>query len=348
MHERDGRPFYGDPRHVLASVVARFAQLGLTPVVAIELEFYFVDRERTATGAAQPPSGPESGRREHRIQINSMSDLDEFSPLLAEISSYCEIQRVPTGTALAEYGPSQYEVNLHHVADACLACDHAIRLKRIVHGVAMRHGMEATFMPKPYADMAGSGAHIHVSLLDRSGRNVFASEDPAGSEALRHAIGGLAMHMADSMLVFAPTINAYRRFRPEAYVPLTASWGINNRGVALRVPVSDADNRRIEHRVAGADANPYLLTACVLAAMLDGLEKRLDPGPAVNGNAYRTTSDLLPHTWPDTLRAFRQSPFIRGYLGADFQRLYSTTRHGEFQSFEAQVSALDHQWYLRC
>jgi glutamine synthetase len=348
MHERDGRPFYGDPRHVLASVVDRFAQLGLTPVVAIELEFYFVDRERTSTGAAQPPTGPESGRREHRIQINSMSDLSEFSPLLAEISKYCEIQRVPTGTALAEYGPGQYEVNLHHVTDACAACDHAIRLKRIVHGVAMRHGMEATFMPKPYADMAGSGAHIHVSLLDRSGRNVFASEDPAGSEALRHAIGGLATHMADSMLVFAPTINAYRRFRPEAYVPLTSSWGINNRGVALRVPVSDADNRRIEHRVAGADANPYLLTACVLAAMLDGLERRCDPGPPVNGNAYRSTSDLLPHTWPDTLRAFRQSSFIREYLGADFQRLYSTTRHGEFQSFEAQVSALDHQWYLRC
>jgi glutamine synthetase len=348
MHERDGRPFFGDPRHVLANVVDRFTQLGLQPVVAIELEFYFVDRERTAAGAAQPPAGPESGRREHRIQINSMSDLDEFSPLLSEISSYCEIQQVPTGTALAEYGPGQYEVNLHHVADACLACDHAIRLKRIVHGVAMRHGMEATFMPKPYADMAGSGAHIHVSLLDRSGRNVFASEDPAGSEALRHAIGGLAAHMADSMLVFAPTINAYRRFRPEAYVPLTASWGINNRGVALRVPVSDADNRRIEHRVAGADANPYLLTACVLAAMLDGLDNRLDPGAPVNGNAYRNTPDLLPHTWPDTLRAFRQSPFIREYLGADFQRLYSTTRHGEFRSFEAQVSALDHQWYLRC
>ncbi len=348
MHERDGRPFFGDPRHVLASVVERFARLGLQPVVAIELEFYFVDRERTATGAAQPPAGPESGRREHRIQINSMSDLDEFSPLLAEISAYCDIQKVPTGTALAEYGPGQYEVNLHHVADPCLACDHAIRLKRIVHGVAMRHGMEATFMPKPYADMAGSGAHIHVSLLDRSGHNVFASEDPAGSEALHHAIGGLATHMADSMLVFAPTINAYRRFRPEAYVPLTASWGVNNRGVALRVPVSDADNRRIEHRVAGADANPYLLTACVLAAMLDGLENRLDPGAPVSGNAYRTRSDLLPHTWPDTLRAFSRSDFIREYLGADFQRLYSTTRHGEFQSFEAQVSALDYQWYLRC
>ena len=310
MHESDGRPFYGDPRHVLAGVVERFRAMGLNPVVALELEFYFVDRERTPLGAAQPALAQGSGRREHRIQINSMADVDEFSPLLADIAATCEIQKVPTGTALAEYGPGQFEVNLHHVADPCLAADHAIRLKRIVHAVALRHGMEATFMPKPYADMAGSGAHIHVSLLDANGHNIFASEDPAGSELLRHAIGGLATHMADSMLVFAPSINAYRRFRPEAYVPLTASWGINNRGVALRVPVSNAENRRIEHRVAGAEANPYLLTACVLAAMHSGLTGKRDPGPPVNGNAYRSSDGLLPHTWPETLHAFAASSFI--------------------------------------
>ncbi len=348
MHERDHLPFFGDPRHVLAGVVERFRALGLNPVIALELEFYFVDRERTALGAAQPPVAPTSGRREHRIQINSMADVDNFSSLLADIAATCETQKVPTGTALAEYGPGQFEVNLHHVADACLAADHAIRLKRIVHAVAMRHGMEATFMPKPYADMAGSGAHIHVSLLDDDGHNIFASEDPAGSAPLHHAIGGLAAHMAESMLVFAPTINAYRRFRPESYVPLTASWGINNRGVALRVPVSDAANRRIEHRVAGADANPYLLAACVLAAMHRGITQQLDPGPPVNGNAYHQVTGALPQTWPETLSAFAGSAFIREYLGADFQRLYATTRGGEFRSFDAQVSVLDHQWYLRC
>lgn len=347
MHERDGRPFFGDPRHVLAGVVDRFRTLGLTPVIAIELEFYFVARERLPSGAAQPPIDPVSGRREHRIQINSMADLDAFSPVLAEIAAACAEQRVPTGTALAEYGPAQYEVNLHHVDDACVACDHAIRLKRIVQAVALRHGMEATFMPKPYADMAGSGAHIHVSLLDSAGQNPFASESAEGSDALRHAIGGLKTHMAESMLVFAPSINAYRRFRPDAYVPLTASWGLNNRGVALRIPVSDPANRRVEHRVAGSDANPYLLAAAVLAAIHRGLEQRIDPGTPCDGNAYRGPGTPLPQTWPETLHAFATSTFIREYFGERFRNLYAETRRGEFRAFEAQVSPLDHQWYLR-
>ena len=135
-------------------------------------------------------------------------------------------------------------------------------------------------MPKPYMEMAGSGAHIHVSVLDEGGRNIFASDDATGSEQLKHAIGGLAATMADAMLIFAPTANSYRRYRSEAYVPLNASWAVNNRGVALRIPSSSAVNRRVEHRVAGADANPYLLTAAVLAGIHHGLQRRLDPRPA--------------------------------------------------------------------
>jgi glutamine synthetase len=206
-----------------------------------------------------------------------MSDLNEFSGLLAHISAACSAQRIPAGTALAEYGPGQFEVNLHHSANVAGACDQAIRFKRLVRGVATQHGMEATFMAKPYAEMAGSGAHLHVSLLDENGRNVFASTDPAGNDILRHAIGGLATTMSDAMLIFAPTINSYRRYRAQAYVPLNPSWGVNNRGVALRIPVSDAENRRVEHRVAGADANPYLLTAAVLAGIHPGQTRQLDP-----------------------------------------------------------------------
>ncbi|MGH8316251.1 MAG: glutamine synthetase, partial [Steroidobacterales bacterium] len=160
MHEVDGRPFFGDPYHVLGGVLDRFRASGLTPVIAIELEFYFVDRERVA-GQPQPPVSPRTGRREFRTQINSMEDLDDYSAVLTEIAAHCEIQQIPTGTALAEYGPGQFEVNLHHVHDAQRACDHAIRLKRLVKGVAHRHQMEATFMAKPYREMAGSGTHIH-------------------------------------------------------------------------------------------------------------------------------------------------------------------------------------------
>ena len=347
MRDHDGSPFYGDPRHVLVEVLRRFRDLGLTPVVALELEFYLLDPERTVDGRAQPPRQPQTGRREFQTQINSMVDLNEYSAVLAEISAACEAQQIPSGTALAEYGPGQFEVNLQHCADALLACDQTIRFKRLVRGVAARHGMEATFMPKPYMEMAGSGAHIHVSILDNQGRNIFASEDATGSDQLKHALGGLAATMADSMLIFAPTANSYRRYRAEAYVPLNPSWAVNNRGVALRIPASSAENRRVEHRVAGADANPYLLTAAVLAGIHHGLQHRLDPGPPISGNAYRDAVATLPITWPEAALKFEGSTVMRDYLGEKFHRLFVTTRRGELQAFESHVTPLEYLWYAR-
>jgi glutamine synthetase len=314
--------------------------------MAVELEFYLVDRERTPQGHAQPPRQPLTGRREHKTQINSMAELDEYSDVLAAIASAAQIQELPTGTVLAEYGPGQFEVNLHHVDDALLACDHAIRLKRLIKGVALQHGMEATFMPKPYRDHAGSGAHLHVSLVDADGRNIFAADDQAGSPVLRHAIGGLAATINDTMAVCAPTANSYRRFQPEAYVPLNPSWSVNNRGVAFRVPFGPPASRRVEHRVAGAEANPYLLAAMVLAGMHVGITRKLDPGPVLAGNAYRDSTPTVPLTWAEALAAFEQSAFAREYLGERFTQLYARTRRGEMQDFNSYVSSLEYSWYL--
>ena len=347
MCDRDGSAFFGEPRHALERVLGRFRELRLRPVIAVELEFYLLDPERTSDGTIQPPRLPQTGRREHQTQINSMTDLNEYSAVLAEISAACDAQHIPSGTALAEYGPGQFEVNLRHSADPLKACDEAIRFKRLVRGVAARHGLEATFMPKPYRDMAGSGAHLHVSVLDERGENIFASTDPAGNERLRHAIGGLAATMADAMLIFAPTANSYRRYRSEAYVPLSPSWAVNNRGVALRIPVSDGANRRIEHRVAGADANPYLLTAAVLAGMHHGLTEQLDPGAPVVGNAYANCPSTLPITWPDAAHAFERSALLRDYLGDKFHHLFLTTRRGELQEFESHITRLEYEWYVR-
>lgn len=346
MYDHDRSPFFGDPRHVLEQVLARFRQRGLTPVMAVELEFYFVDRERTPDGRAQPPRQPLSGRREDKTQINSMAELDEYSAVLTAIDEAAQAQELPAGTVLAEYGPGQFEVNLHHVNDALLACDHAVRLKRLVKGVALAHGLDATFMPKPYRDHAGSGTHLHVSLVDAGGRNVFAADDPQGSPLLRHAIGGLAATINDSMAVCAPTANSYRRFQPEAYVPLNPSWSVNNRGVAFRVPAGPPDSRRVEHRVAGADANPYLLAAMVLGGMLHGLDNQLDPGPVLAGNAYRDSTATLPLSWPEAIAAFERSQFARDCLGERFARLYAQTRRGEMQDFGSHVSPLEYSWYL--
>jgi glutamine synthetase len=214
-----------------------------------------------------------------------------------------------------------------------------------VRGVASKHAMEATFMAKPYAESAGSGAHLHVSLLDEHGRNVFASEDPAGNATLHYAIGGLATTMAESMLIFAPTANSYRRYRPEAYVPLNPTWAVNNRGVALRVPVSTRENRRVEHRVAGADANPYLLTAAVLAGIHHGLASRLDPGAPFRGNAYRDPTTRLPTNWPEAALAFERGSVLPDYFGRKFHHLFLTTRRSELRAFELHVSPLEYEWY---
>src|SRR6186713_1536769 len=315
MFDHDGARFFGDPRGVLERQLDLFAALDLTPVVAIEYEFYLVDSQRGADGLPQPPRGPLTGRREHRAQINSMADLNEYSGLLAEIDRVCRLQDVPTTSALAEYGPGQYEVNLAHAPDALRVCDEALRFKRVVKSVARAHSCEATFLPKPYRDMAGSGLHIHVSLLDATGSNIFAATNPLESRPLRHAIAGTLATLADGMALCAPGPNSYRRFRTEAYVPVHADWSINNRGSAIRVPASDAANRRIEHRLAGADAHPYLVVAWVLAGIHHGLTRQLEPPPVTPGNAYDQPGEPLPIYWSEALGRFARSETSRHYFG---------------------------------
>lgn len=346
MHDHDGTPFFADPRHLLGNVLGQFTRLGLTPVVAIEYEFYLIDSQRDSNGQPQPPRGPLTGRREFRTQINSMADVNEYSPLLAEIDRVCRLQDVPTTSALAEYGPGQYEVNLAHSPDSIRVCDQALRFKRAVKSVARAHGCEATFLPKPYRDMAGSGLHVHVSLLDAGGRNIFAAANPLESAPLRHVIAGTLTTLADGMAICAPGPNSYRRFRTEAYVPLHPTWSINNRGSAIRVPASDADNLRIEHRLAGADANPYLVLAWILAGMLRGLERKLEPPAVLTGNAYKQEGDPLPTNWAAAVERFAASEFARETFGEKFTHLYSTVKRAEAQEFNSHVTPLEIARYL--
>ena len=346
MHEPDGSPFFGDPRHLLDNIVGRCARLGLTPVVAIEYEFYLIDSERDAAGQPQPPKGPLTGRREFRTQINSMTDLNEYSPLLSAIDAACAAQNVPATSSLAEYGPGQYEVNLRHAPDALRVCDEALRFKRVVKSIARAHGCDATFLPKPYRDMAGSGLHIHVSLLDSSGNNIFAAPGPLDSTPLRQVIAGTLATLADGMALCAPGPNSYRRFRAEAYVPLHPTWSINNRGSAIRVPASDPANLRIEHRLAGADANPYLVTAWVLAGMLHGLENRLEPPAVLTGNAYLQDGEPLPTVWSAAIERFAASPFARATFGDKFVGLFSTVKRAEMEEFNTHVTPLEIARYL--
>jgi glutamine synthetase len=227
------------------------------------------------------------------------------------------------------------------------AIDDAILFKRLIRATALRHGLTACFMAKPFADRAGSGMHLHVSLQDESGNNAFAADDPAGTPLLRQAIGGLQKTMAESMLVFAPNANSYRRFRLQSYAPVAPTWGINNRSVSLRVPAGAPASRHVEHRVSGADANPYLVAATVLAAVHEGIVAGLDPGPPVTGNGYESgIAATLPRDWRSAIAAAESSSFLREALGESFLRSFIAIKTQEWDKFNALVPSTDYDWYL--
>jgi glutamine synthetase len=350
LYELDGRPNDLDPRHVLRGVLDRFAADGLTPVVACELEYYLVDARRTAAGGVELAAAPVTGERPSLHGVYGLREIEDFSGFLRELWSAADVQGVPLEGAISEYAPGQLELTLKHGPDALRAADEAVMYKRVAKGVAVRHGCEATFMAKPFSDRAGSGLHLHVSVNDASGRNIFASPDPAGEPPLRHAVGGLKATLADGMAIFAPNANSYRRFRANSYAPVAPTWGVNNRTVSLRVPAGPENGRHIEHRVAGADANPYLALAALLAGVHHGLTNRIDPGPPVEGDGYAAAarSNLrLPANWFAALDVFEGSAVMRDYLGNRFVTMFAKVKRTEQDRFFEVVSALDYDWYLK-
>ena len=286
----DSEPYYYEPRNVLKRVVNRFDSLKLTPVVAFELEFYLFDLLRDDNHQLRPPVTPLSGLRIQDTQVYSMAEIEEYAVFIDEVISSCEQQNIKTGPITAEYAPGQFEINLDHLNDPLKAADQAAMFKRLVRGVARKHAMRASFMSKPYLENAGSGLHVHLSLVDEHGKNVFDGggdyeSDDFMSDTMAEAIGGLLETLPDCMSIFSANTNAFRRYVPNIFVPTSASWGRENRSVAVRIPKSDGAARRIEHRVSGADANPYLLLAALLAGIHYGITEKSQPGQPAHGNA---------------------------------------------------------------
>ena len=346
MYELDREtPFFADPRVVLQNIVKRFEELGLTPVAAFELEFYLIDQENLS-GRPQPPKSPLSGKRPAGTQAYSIDDLDEYAEFLADVLDAAHEQELPADALVAESAPGQFEVNLHYVDDAVQACDHATLLKRLIKNMAYDHEMDTTFMAKPYHNQAGSGMHLHVSLVDGEGRNVFAGDAEQPNDMLRWAVGGLVATMNDAMALFCPNINSYRRFSPEYYVPSAATWGVDNRTASLRLPGGDPEALRIEHRVAGADASPYLLMAAVLAGIHYGISNRIEPPPVTVGNAHEQHEASLVNNLRDALRELGQSRVMADYLGREFLDVFVACKEHELNEFEMTISDLEYLWYL--
>jgi glutamine synthetase len=347
FHELDGKGAIAEPRHALKRVIDRFEEFGLKPVAAVELEFYLLDRDHALAGRPQPPKGLTVPEQQRHYQGYYLQDLEDFAPLFNDLYAAAEAQELPIEALLSEYSPGQMEIGLRYRTDALQACDEAIQFKRLVKAVAEKHGLMASFMAKPYSNWSGCGMHLHVSLAGDDGKNIFASDEEIANELLRQAIGGMKATMAEGMAIFAPNANSYRRFRKASYAPIAPNWGFNNRSVSLRIPAGKGQARHVEHRASGADANPYLAMAAVLAGVHHGLKNRMDPGPMVEGNGYEQPADPMPTNWFAALEKFKNSDFIADYFGTTFVDIFATIKEIEADRFFAEPQPLDFEYYLR-
>lgn len=346
MHALSGEPHFCDPRGILVGVLKRYEALGLTPVVATELEFYvYDDRGWREAGRPRPPHALTFRGEPNGFQLYDMDAVDALTPYLDTLRAYAAAQGLPADATTAEFGPGQFEVNLLHRADALAAADDCLMLKRIAAKAAERHGLRATCMAKPYTGQAGSGLHVHVSVIDKDGVNVL---DAKGGEParLRSVTAGLLGTMREAQLVFAPFANSYRRFQPGSFAPTDVDWGFGHRGTSVRIPEKDGPAARIEHRVAGADANPYLLVAAILGGMLKGLTETLDPGPATEPGQTPPKTPKLTHDFLTAVEAFAESETMADIFGAAYAKLYADTKRKEALAHLRTVSDFDYATYL--
>jgi glutamine synthetase len=346
MHEFDGTPSFMDPRAILAALLKRFDERGLTPVVATELEFYIIEDDWRETGRPRPPAGLMYRGEPNGFQLYDMRAVDALDDYLQTVRAWAKLQDLPADATTAEFGPGQFEINLLHRADALAAADDCIYLKRIAEQAAKKHGQKSTCMAKPYADHAGSGLHVHASIIDRDGNNVL---DAKGGDPVRlkSVCAGMLDTMRDAQLIFAPFANSYRRFQPGSFAPVDIDWGYGHRGTAVRIPDAQGPAARIEHRVAGADVNPYLLLTAILGGMLLGLDETLDPGPATEpGKEPPAGTNKLTHDFLTAVEEFSASPFIADVFGARYQKLYGDTKRKEAITYLRTVSDFDYQTYL--
>jgi glutamine synthetase len=340
----DGRLVDFAPRSVLRRVRELYAQDGLTPVVAPELEFYLLAQNTDPDIPLSAPIG-RSGRSETSRQHYSIDAVNEFDPLFEDIYKWCEIMDLEVDTLIHEMGAGQMEVNFLH-GDPLDLADRVFYFKRTLREAALRHHMYATFMAKPMSNEPGSAMHIHQSIVDtQTGRNIFSNIDGSPSDAFRHYIGGLQKFMPAAMAFFAPYVNSYRRLIRNSSAPINVRWGRDNRTVGLRVPRSSAEARRVENRVIGADANPYVATAVTLACGYLGMKNKIEPSEESSGNAYHNQRDL-PRSLSEALQFLGDAHELAEVLGPRFVKVYCIVKELEYDEFMTVISSWEREHLL--
>ena len=331
------------PRSVLRRVCELFEAEGWNPIVAPELEFYLVARNTDPDMPLKPPIG-RSGRAETSRQAYSIDAVNEFDPLFEDVYSYCEQMELNVDTLIHEIGAGQMEINFFHDHPLGLA-DEVFFFKRTVREAAMRHNMFATFMAKPIAGEPGSAMHIHQSIVDAQGRNIFSNEDGSASDMFRWYIGGLQKYIPAAMALFAPYVNSYRRLARFTAAPINIQWGTDNRTVGIRSPVASPAARRIENRVIGADANPYVALAATLACGYLGMKNRVEPTPECKGDAYLGDYQL-PRSLGEALEKLRNEKALAEVLGEAFVTVYTEIKEIEYAEFMKVISPWEREHLL--
>jgi glutamine synthetase len=332
------------PRHVLKRVLQLYKDKGWRPVIAPELEFYLVKKNIDPDYPLESAVG-RTGRKEPGGQAYGIDAANDFDPIVEDIYDYCEAQELDVDTLSHESGPAQLEINFNH-GDPLELADQVFLFKRTVRQAALKHDVYATFMAKPHANEPGSSMHIHQSVLDmRTGKNIFASKDGKPSKNFLNHIGGLQKYLAAALPLLAPNVNSYRRLVPDSDAPTNVHWAIDNRTVSLRVPSSDATNLRVENRVAGADANPYLAFAASLACGYLGMVERIKPSDPVEGSAYRY-AHTLPISLDEALDKLNYTKPFKQALGEKFVEAYQDVKFEEMQHYRRVISSWEREYLL--
>jgi glutamine synthetase len=340
----DGRRVTMAPRQLLQHVLELYAERGWQAVVAPELEFYLVEPNIDADYQLKPPIG-RSGRSEPGRQSYSIAAVNEFDPLFDDMYAFCEAQDIEIDTLIHEDGPAQMEINLLHGDPQNLA-DQAFLFKRTAREAALRHKMYATFMAKPHAKEPGSAMHIHQSVIDtKTGANIFSNADGTPSALFFSHIAGLQRYLPPAMSLFAPNVNSYRRIARYQLAPVNVQWGYDNRTAGLRVPVSDPDARRVENRLGGADANPYIAIAASLACGYLGMVQNLQPSDPITGSAQDLPWDL-PRSLDDALKRLKDCQPLVSLLGQPFVAAYTIVKQAEHEVFLQVISSWEREHLL--
>jgi glutamine synthetase len=339
----DGAPVEVAPREVLKRVLRLYAEHGWRPVVAPELEFFLTAMNADPDLPLQTPLG-RSGRAESSPEPYGLEAVNEFEDLIEEIYDFAERARLDIDTLIHESGAGQLEINFQH-GDALELSDQVLLAKRIIRQVAQRHGVHATFMAKPMQNQPGSAMHIHQSVVDDAGANIFAHPDGSDSALFQCFIGGLQRLLPQIAPLFAPNVNSFRRMKPAHDAPINVQWGVDNRTCGLRVPRSAAKDRRVENRLPGADANPYLAVAASLLAGYIGIVELIEPRESIEGSAYRLQR-TMPRSLTEALDRFERCRAVRPFLGEAFIETFIAIKNAELEAYQEVISSWEREHLL--